>query len=271
MAVSLPTHRPFRSWAPPTTIEAPRPSGPWQYRRPSALGVRRPLQTRRISRTSRIPGEAQTRPGAWTLDSRAPGAHRTRLRVPHYHWLTRLYRGTSRPCLIEPGGNAAYDYEAGTAVRRTTRPGDVSISRHLQNAKLLGQKTAIALIDCILGPLIDVRIPDGAVIGGNERNTAEGVVRSMPVQKRRTQALTLRILATAFCLAVRCDEEPLDTAGGDVIDPEHHFAQTWRVSGPLDRGGRRIACLRRDIQERVPKAIAVDQGEGDCPLRRING
>src|ERR1700756_280501 len=202
---------------------------------------------------------------------RERGAHCTRLPVHHYHWLTRLYRGTSRPCLIEPGGNAAYDYEAGTAVRRTTRSGDVSVSRQFQNAELLGQQTTITLFNGILGPLIDVGIPDWAVIGSNERNTAERVVRPMTVQQRGAQALTLRILATAFCFAVRCNEEPLDTAGGDVVDPEYHFAQTWRESGPLDRGGRRIARLRRDIQERVAKAIAVDQGERDCPVRGING
>src|SRR5690348_9929235 len=145
--------------------------------------------------------------------SREPGAQMHPTPGSRYHWLTRLYRGTSRPCLIEPGGNAAYDYEAGTAVRRTTRSGDVSVSRQFQNAELLGQQTTITLFNGILGPLIDVRIPDWAVIGSNEGNTAERVVRPMTVQERGAQALTLRILATAFCFTVRCDEEPLDTAG----------------------------------------------------------
>src|SRR6266478_3554970 len=70
--VSLPKHRPFRSWASPPTIEVPRPSESGQCRRPDVLGARRPRQTRRISRTSRVPCEAQTRAGSWALDSRAP-------------------------------------------------------------------------------------------------------------------------------------------------------------------------------------------------------
>src|SRR6266404_1529630 len=60
------------AWASPQTIEVPRPSESGQCRRPDVLGARRPRQTRRISRTSRVPGEAQTRPGSWALDSRAP-------------------------------------------------------------------------------------------------------------------------------------------------------------------------------------------------------
>ena len=31
-----------------------------------------------------------------------------------------------------------------------------------------------------------------------------------------------------------------------------------------------IARLGRDVQDRLAKAIAVDQGERDCPIRRIN-
>ena len=103
-----------------------------------------------------------------------------------------------RARLVKPGGDTADDYWAKTAVRRTTRSGDVSVSRQFQNAELLGQETAIALFNGFLGPLIDVGIPDRAVIGGGRWDTAKRVVRPMSVQKRGAQSLTLRIVATAF-------------------------------------------------------------------------
>src|SRR6267154_4888968 len=93
-------------------------------------------------------------------------------RLPTYSGSSGSVQWHQSP-LVEAGGDAAHDHRPGTAVRCTTRPGDVSVSRHFQNAKLLGQETTITLFNGILGPLIDVRIPDWAVIGSNERNTAE--------------------------------------------------------------------------------------------------
>jgi hypothetical protein len=45
-----------------------------------------------------------------------------------------------RPRSIKPGGDAAHDYRASAAERRTVGPGNVSVSRQLQNAELLGQQ-----------------------------------------------------------------------------------------------------------------------------------
>ncbi len=46
---------------------------------------------------------------------------------------------TRRPPSVQPGSDAAHDYRAGTAKRRTIRSGDVTVSRELQDTKLLGQ------------------------------------------------------------------------------------------------------------------------------------
>src|SRR5215471_20458179 len=102
------------------------------------------------------------------------------------------------PRLVKPSGDATHDYGASAAERHTVGPGDVSVSRQFQNAELLGQQTAIALLDGVFGPLIEVGVPDWAVIGGNCGDAAKRIVRPMPVQKRGGQALTLRIVAAAF-------------------------------------------------------------------------
>src|SRR5882672_10430051 len=99
---------------------------------------------------------------------------------------------------VKSSGDPAHDYGASAAERRTVRPGDVSVSRQFQNAELLGQETAIAFFDGVLGPLIEVGVPDRAVIGGDRGNATKRVVRAMPVQEGGGQALTLRIVAAAF-------------------------------------------------------------------------
>src|SRR4029077_15136911 len=99
---------------------------------------------------------------------------------------------------VEPGGDTADDDRAGAAERRTVRSGDVSVSGQFQDAELFGQETAIALFDGVLGPLIEIGIPDRAVIGSGRGNAAKRVVRPMPVQQRGGQTLTLRIGAAAL-------------------------------------------------------------------------
>src|SRR6266851_9776684 len=142
--------------------------------------------------------------------------------------------GAPRLRLVEPGSDTTDDYGAETAVWRTIGSSDVSVSRHFQNAELLGQETAIPLSDGFIGPLVDVGVPDRAVIGGSRGNATKRVVRPMPIQKRGAQTLALRILAAAFCRPVRRDEDPLDSATLDVVHPSLDFAQTWSEGVPLD-------------------------------------
>jgi hypothetical protein len=142
---------------------------------------------------------------------------------------------------VKPSGDTAHDYGAETAVWPTIRSGDVSVSRHFQNAELLGQETAIPLAYRVSGPLVDVGVPDWAVIGGSRGNATKRIVRPMPIQKRGAQTLTLRILAAAFCRPVRRDEDPLDGATLDVVHPGLDFAQTWSEGVPLDRRHSGIA------------------------------
>src|SRR3984893_14638134 len=175
-----------------------------------------------------------------------------------------------RLCSIEPGCHAADDYRPKTAVRGTTRSGDVSVSGQFQNAKLLRQETAIALFDGFVGPLIDVGVPDWAVISGSCGNAAKRVVRAMPVQKGGAQTLTLRILAAAFRRAVGGDEDPLHSASIDVIDPGFDSAQPRSESVPFDGRHRGITGLGGDVEDGLAKAISVDQRESDGPVRRIN-
>src|SRR4029077_4395274 len=145
-----------------------------------------------------------------------------------------------------------------------------SVSRHFQDPELFGQETAIALFDGFFGPLINVRVPNWAVISGRGRNATERVVGTMSVQESGAQTLTLRILATAFGLTVRSDEDPLYGATADVIDPGFDSAQTRSEGIPLNRCHSGITGLSGDVEDGLAKAISVDQRESDGPLRRIN-
>ena len=172
---------------------------------------------------------------------------------------------------IKACGDATNDDGAKTAVRGTIRSGDVSVSRHFQDAELFSQETAIALLDGFFGPLINVRVPNWAVIRGRRGNATECIVRTMSVQESGAQTLTLRILATAFGLAVRGDEDPFYGAPTDVIDTGFDSAQTRCEGIPFNSCHRRIAGLSGDIEDGLAKAISVDERECDCPVRRING
>src|SRR4029077_740873 len=145
-----------------------------------------------------------------------------------------------------------------------------SVSRHFQDPELFGQETAIPLVDGFFGPLINVRVPNWAVIGGRGGNATECIVGTMSVQESGAQTLTLRILATAFGLAVRGDEDSLYGATTDVIDPGFDSAQTRSEGIPLNSCHSRITGLGGDVEDGLAKAISVDQGECDGPLRRIN-
>src|SRR5258708_14511871 len=116
---------------------------------------------------------------------------------------------------VQPGSDAAHDYRAGTAKRRTIGSGYVTVSRELQNTKLLGQKTAIALVDCLISPFIEVRVPDRAVIGGNRGNAAKRIVRPMAVQQGSGQALTLWIGAAAIRSTLGPTKDPLNAPPAD--------------------------------------------------------
>src|SRR5260370_2278210 len=109
---------------------------------------------------------------------------------------------------IKTCGDATHDYRAKTAVWGTIRSGDVSVSSQFQNAELLRQETAIALFDGFFGPLINVGVPNWAVIGGRGGNATECVVRTVSVHESRALALTLRILSTAFVLPFSSDDIP---------------------------------------------------------------
>src|SRR6201997_1706034 len=175
-----------------------------------------------------------------------------------------------RLCSIEPCCHAADDYRPKTAVRGATRSGDVSASAHFQNAKLLRQETEIALFDGFFGPLIDVGVPDWAVISGSCGNAAKRVVRAMPVQKRGAHTLTLRILAAAFRRAVGGDKDPLHSTSIDVIDPGFDSAQPRSESVHFDGRHCGITGLGGDVEDRLTKAVTVDQRECDGAIRRIN-
>src|SRR5260370_41322920 len=99
---------------------------------------------------------------------------------------------------MEARGAATHDVRTSAAERRTVRPGDVSVPSQLQNAELLGQQTAIAFVDGVFGPLIEVGVPDWAVIPGGCRASAKGVVRPIPAQVCPGQGLGLRIVAAAL-------------------------------------------------------------------------
>src|SRR6266446_8525273 len=114
-------------------------------------------------------------------ESRSKDASDSRLLT--YQQLRRscAVRALRRPPSVQPGSNAAHDDGPGAAERCAVRPCDVAVSCQRQDAELLVLETAKALVDGVLGPLIDVGVPDRAVIGGGRGNAAKRIVRSMPV------------------------------------------------------------------------------------------
>src|SRR5438552_1428188 len=156
-----------------------------------------------------------------------------------------------RSLSVKPGGDAADDDGAGAAKRRAVRPGNVSVSGQFQDAELLGQETAIALFDSILGPFIEIGVPHRSVIRGNCGNAAKRVVRPMPIGERGRQALTLRIVAAAVKGAVGGDENPFNGTSSDVIDSNLESAHARSERVRLDGRDGRIARLGGDVQDRI--------------------
>src|SRR5216683_3174983 len=128
---------------------------------------------------------------------------------------------------VKPSGYTAHDYEASTAVWRTTRSGDVSVSRQFQNAELLVHETAIALFDGVFGPLKP----------GRSRSRREGESSSYLCDRlSRTRVPSQRQLPTNQDYAVSTREYQTDqsslksapTAAGPVLEqqqkPPHRFA-----------------------------------------------
>src|SRR5260370_37679750 len=95
--------------------------------------------------------------------------------------LPRRKRNHAR--LVKAGGDAAHDYRASAAERRSVRPGDVSVSCQFQNAELLGQQTAIAIFDGLFGPLMNVGGPHWRSMAGDLRMATKRAVRPMAVCK----------------------------------------------------------------------------------------
>src|SRR6266446_429499 len=183
----------------------------------------------------------------------------------------RAARAARRAPSVQPGGNAAHDDWAGATERRTIRSGDVAVPGQRQDAELLVLETAKALVDGVLGPLIDVSVPDRAVIGGGRGNAAKRIVRSMPVRQRGENTLTLRIGAGALRWAVHRDEDPLDRAAGDVVDPDLESVHTWGERVPLDGRHGGVARVGRDVKNRLAEAEAIDQVERNGPVHRVDG
>src|SRR5207244_522077 len=187
-----------------------------------------------------------------------------------YQQLRRSHaaRALGWPPSVQPGSNAAHDHGTGAAERCAVRPCDVAVSCQRQDAELLVLETAKALFDGVLGPLIDVSVPDRAVIGGGRGNAAKRIVRPMPVRQRGENTLTLRIGAGAFRWAVHRDEDPLDRAAGDVVDPDLESVHTWGERVPLDGRHGGVARVGRDVKNRLAEAEAIDQVERNGPVHR---
>src|SRR5918999_478212 len=142
------------------------------------------------------------------------------------------------PLLEEAEDNGAVDDRPGRAERLSAGAGYVTLLGETKDAELLEVARAVAAVDCLLGPLVDVGVPQRAVIGGDRRNPTEDVERAEAILDGAVQPLALWVVLARG--AVGCDEDTLDRAEGTVIATDGGALQARSERGALERGdGRR--------------------------------
>src|SRR5215213_1992857 len=77
--------------------------------------------------------------------------------------------------LEEPPDDRTVDDDPDRAVVGAGGTGDPALLHQAQDLKLLGHPGAVALVDCLLRPLAEIDVPEGAVVGRDGGNTTKDV------------------------------------------------------------------------------------------------
>ena len=71
----------------------------------------------------------------------------------------------------------AVDQGSARAIGTAAWTGQPSVFDETEDLELLGESTGDSLVDSVLGPLTKVQVPQGAVVGGDRRDSTENVQR----------------------------------------------------------------------------------------------
>src|SRR5260370_41287285 len=78
--------------------------------------------------------------------------------------------------LLQSLDDWAIDGEASATKRRSARTSQETVLDECQYLKLLAKLTAVAIIDSVLRPLVEVGVPRRTVVQSNRRNSTEYIV-----------------------------------------------------------------------------------------------
>ena len=147
----------------------------------------------------------------------------------------RVYSGPRRLRAesIESKNDRAIDREAGASERAPVRTGNQAILNECQDLKFLPHLAPIAFVDCVLGPLEQLRIPSRAVVQSNCRYSADYVVGPEAVGQVRRQTLPLRVCAVVC--AIGGNEDALNRAGEGVVAAQVKLCHQRSERVVLDR------------------------------------
>src|SRR5882724_2287922 len=170
---------------------------------------------------------------------------------------------------VESLGNRAIDGEAGASKCLSTGAGDQAVLHEGKNLKLFAHLTAETVINGVLGPFKQLRVPSRTVIERDCRDSPKHIVRSGTVVQIRRQSLPLWIVA-AFG-PVCPNENPLDRTGEAVIASELKLLHQRRKRIMFDGRSQRNARVHRDVPNGPAKAEPIDQIYGHGLVDRIDG
>src|ERR1700694_1364606 len=97
--------------------------------------------------------------------------------------------------LVEPLGNRTVNREAGTPEFGATWTSKQAIPYERKNLEFLAHLPSESLVDSISGPCEQLSVPNGAVIRGNCRDSAEDIVWPITVGQICRQTLPEWIVA----------------------------------------------------------------------------
>src|SRR4029077_433476 len=118
---------------------------------------------------------------------------------------------------IQTLDDRAVDREARAPKRRSTWPSDQLVLNKGENLELLAHLSPEPLVDGILGPFEQLRIPVRAVIERDGWDSTQDVVWPKAVGKICRQPLPQWIVAASRFRSISADEDTLDGAGETVI------------------------------------------------------
>src|ERR1700745_1915751 len=111
----------------------------------------------------------------------------------------------------------AVDREAGTPEGFTIWPCDQTVLYEGENLELLPQLSAEPLVDRVLGPFEQLRIPVGTVSKIEGGNSPHHIIRSESIGQICGQTLPQWIVAASRFRSIGADEDTFDRTGEAVV------------------------------------------------------